>query len=154
MTQPDYDFEDTDLDDQNDDGSRVTLTRQQIRAMERDAKQARQATERATELERELAFARVGAEFTERQQKALMASVEGDLTTDSIRAAAEELGFLAPSVKTDDTAASERIANAASGSPSETTDDPLARLYRADREGGKDGILAELRARGVSVVEG
>lgn len=152
MTQ-DYDNEFED-DDQNDDGGHVTLSRSQIRAMERDAKLARSANERADSLQRELAFARVGAEFTERQQKALLASLDGDVTTESIRTAAEELGFLAPSAPAEDVAASERIASAANGAPSEDLDDPVARLHRADREGGKEGVLAELQRQGVSLVSG
>lgn len=157
MTQAyEYDVDELDSDDDSDDGSRVTLSRQQIRAMERDAKQARQANERAAQLERELAFARVGTDFTERQQKALMASIDGDVTADSLRTAAEELGFLQPrpdSVSTEQ-AATDRIANAATGSPTETGDDDLARLYRADREGGKDALLAELQRAGRTVVPG
>lgn len=155
MSQPNYD--DT-YDDQDDDGQQdqnVTLSRSQIRAMERDAKNARKATDEAAQLKRELAFARAGHDFTDKQQKALLSTVEGDLTAESIRAAAEELGFLTPAAPKPDDSATDRITAAASGSPSETTDDPLARLHRADREGGKEGVLAELRRAGlVEVVNG
>lgn len=155
MTQPDYD--DDLLDDQDDDGSRVTLTRSQIRAMERDAKEARKAREETDALRRELAFARAGGEFTERQQRALLASIDGDVTAENIRSAAEELGFIAPSPaspQAEEQGAMDRIANAASGSPEDANDDPIARLHRADREGGKEAVLAEIQRQGHVVTAG
>lgn len=159
MTEPYYDENDT--DDGNDDGQQeryVQLTRQQIRALERDAKSARKAADEAAALRRELAFARAGSDFTERQQKALLATIEGDLTPEAIREAAVELNFIAaPAV--DKAAQAEaheltRMAQPAPGSADSPDEDPIARLHRAAEEGGPEAILAELQRAGHSVVPG
>lgn len=153
MTQPYDEYDDTDQYTDDDQGSTVTLSRQQIRAMERDAKQARQAQGEADQLRRELAFARAGGNFTERQQKAVLATLDGDVTADSIRLAAEELGFLQAQPDPDgDNAAADRIAAASAGSSSEAGEDAVARLHQADREGGKDAVLAELQRQGRTIV--
>lgn len=152
MTEP-YDY-DENTDDGNDDGSDeryVQLTRQQIRAMERDAKQARKAQEELAGMKRELALTRAGiGDLTERQQKALLATIDGDVTAETARAAAEELGFVQPvaAAENDDAAAMNRMAQAAAGATDPNSEDSVARLERADREGGKEALLAQMRADG------
>lgn len=116
----------------------VTLRRDEIRSMERDAKQARQAMEQVTALQRELAFAKSGHEFSDKQQKALLSVVDGDLTPEAIRAAAAELGFAAPAGGSwdsadDDMAALDRVTAASAGSsvPPPKTPDFNAQLRAA-----------------------
>src|SRR5689334_3561983 len=98
MTEP-YGYDDATDDGDGDDGQQeryVQLTRQQIRALERDAKSARKTSDENAQLKRELAFSRAGVELTEKQQKALLANIEGDLTPEAIKAEAADLGFIAP----------------------------------------------------------
>jgi len=154
MTENFAQYDDTDIDETDDNGSDqryVQLTRQQIRAMERDAKTARASQDENAALKRELAFARTGAEFTERQQKALLASIDGDITADSLREAAVDLGFMpapAGSVEDTDAAALNRMAQGSAGASDPGSEDSIARLERAAREGGKEGLLAQIQADG------
>lgn len=161
MTEP-YGYDD-DTDAGNDDGQQderyVQLTRSQIRAMERDAKQARKFEQELGDMRRQLAFAKAGGEFTERQQKALLATIDGDLTAEAIREAAAELGFVAQSqaapeqdtVPASEAAALNRLAAAAPGTADSPDEDPIARLYRAAEEGGHEGVLAEIQRAGHNV---
>lgn len=156
MTEPDgYDDGTDDGDDDGQQERYVQLTRQQIRALERDAKSARKTTDENAQLKRELAFAKAGVELTEKQQKSVLANIDGDLTADAIKAEAAELGFIAappaPS-DTDEAKALDRIATASTGSESSPDDDPIARLTRAAEEGGQEGILAELQRAGHNVM--
>lgn len=151
MTEPNS--YDDDTIDQDDDGSEryVQLTRQQIRAMERDAKQARKATEDLAQVRRELALTRAGlGDLTPAKQKALLANIDGDITVEAARAAAEELGFVQPVADTsnDEADAMDRMAQASNGSSDPGSEDAIARLDRADREGGLEGLKAQLRADG------
>lgn len=158
MTEP-YGYDENDTDDGNDDGQQeryVQLTRQQIRALERDAKSNRKTSDENAALRRELAFAKAGVDFSERQQKALLATIEGDLTPEAIREAATELGFAAPA-PVDPAAQAEataltRMAQPAPGSADSPDEDPIARLYRAAEEGGQEAILAELQRAGHNVM--
>lgn len=55
---------------------------------------AKESTERAAQLERELAFHKAGlADLTDKQVKALSAAHDGEFTPDALKATAEELGF-------------------------------------------------------------
>jgi hypothetical protein len=155
MTEPNgYD---DDIDDDSNDG-RVTLSRQQIRQMEKDAKEARKAREEADSLRRELAFTRAGVgDLTERQQKALFATIDGDITPDAVRTAAEELGFAKPAADTAESAEQQQMqdmAQASAGAQEPGSEDDVARLLRADREGGRDAVLAELQRNGVAITPG
>jgi hypothetical protein len=150
-----YGYDENDTDDGNDDGSDeryVQLTRQQIRAMERDAKQARKAQEELAQVRQELALSKAGiGSLTERQQKALLASIDGDLTADSVRLAAEELGFVQPpaaSPQDEEAAALNRMSQASAGAADPGSEDSIAKLERAAREGGREALLAQLAADG------
>lgn len=152
MTEPyGYDENTDDTDDNGSDGF-VRLKREAIRTLERDAKTARQANERVAELERKLAFTEAGVSgLTERQQKALFATLDGDITGDSVRTAAEELGFVQPvagSAPDADQAAMDRMAQASSGATDPGSEDSIAKLERAAREGGQAALLAQIQADG------
>lgn len=158
MTEP-YGYDEDPENDQDDDSNEQTvrLTRAQIRTMERDAKSARKATEELAAVRRELALARSGlSDLTERQQKALLATIDGDLTAESARAAAEELGFVQPqaaSPAADEQQAMERMSEASSGAgPTGNNDEEskVARL-RAAAEQGPEAFYAQLQADGAAV---
>ena len=150
MTEPDYDLEDQHDDDDNEQV--VQLRRSQIRAMERDAKAARQAQKDLADARREIAFAKAGlGDLTEKQTKALLANIDGDLTADAARDTAVELGFIKPpadSAPDVERQQMEQMSQASAGAADPGGEDAIARLDRAEREGGYDGILAELRANG------
>lgn len=160
MTYPD-DAGDGYTEDENDEQQQprtINLSRDQLKTLERDAKQSRKAVEEAAELRRELAFARAGMEFTETQRKALLSVVDGEVTSDAIKAAAADLGFGQASPPPDpaagDIAALDRIGAAAAGSSSQpATEDAIALLQKADREGGRAGLLAELQRNGYTVFQ-
>ena len=154
MTEP-YQYDDSDTDDNGDNDNSneryVQLTRQQIRAMERDAKSARGLQDEVAQMKRELAFAKVGAEFTDRQQKALLATIDGDITADSLREAAVDLGFVAAPVdssQAEEQAALTRMSQASAGASDPGSEDSVARLERVAREGGKEALLAQIQADG------
>lgn len=153
---------DDQTDDDNDDGQDqryVRLTREQIRTLERDAKQARSSQEKLAALERKLALTEAGiGSLTERQQKALLATIDGDVTAESARQAAEELGFVqpAPEAATPDAEAEalNRMSQASTGSSDPSSEDPAARLERVAREGGMEALLAQIQADGHLVTPG
>ena len=160
MTYPD-DASDGYTDDENDEQQQprtINLSREQLKSLERDAKQSRKAIEEAAELRRELAFARAGMDFSETQRKALLSVVDGEVTADAIRAAAADLGFgqaaPQPDPAANDLAALDRMGAAAAGSSNQpATEDAIALLHKADREGGKAGIFAELQRNGYTVFQ-
>lgn len=154
MTEP-YGYDEDNTDDGNDDGQNeryVQLTRQQIRAMERDAKKARTLEETNTSLARELALTRAGlGDLTPAKQKALLANIDGDITADAARAAAVELGFVAApvdSAQSEEAASFDRMSQASAGATDPGSEDSVARLERVAREGGRDALLAQIQADG------
>jgi hypothetical protein len=161
MTEPyGYDNDDDSTDDNDDDSSdrQVTLRRSQIRAMERDAKAARQAQQEAENLRRELALTKAGvSDLTERQQKSVLANIDGDVTVESARAVAEELGFVKPAAaSTDDVERRqmEQMSQASAGASDPGSEDSIARLQRAAQEGGREALLAQIQADGHVVASG
>ena len=156
MTEPDYD--DTTDNDDTDSESTVTLKRSQIRALERDAKAARKANEELAQMRREIALSKAGVgDLTERQQKALLGSIDGDITAETVLEAAQELGFVKPAEDSPQEAERrqmEQMSQASAGAADPGSEDAIARLHRADAEGGKEAVLAELQRQGVQVVAG
>lgn len=74
--------------------SQVTLSREQIRTMERDAQRAREADERAEAAERQLALHQAGIPLDTDLGQFFAANYSGELSTDAIREQAEKLGIL------------------------------------------------------------
>lgn len=152
MTEPYYDENDT--GDGNDDGSEGgygRVPRAKIRAWEKAEKDAKAFADKTAQLERRLALTEAGiGSLTERQQKAILATIDGDITADAARQAAEELGFVQPAAPAQDSDAEalNRMSQASAGALDPTTEDDVSRLERADREGGYDGLIAQLRADG------
>ena len=152
MTEP-YGYDETLEDDQDSDSGEqhVRLTRAQIRTLERDAKQARKANDELAQMRRELALTRAGlGDLSAARQKALLASIDGDLTADTARAAAEELGFIQPPPPPEpdkDQAAMERMSQASAGASDPGSEDSIAKLERAAAQ-GKEALLAQIQADG------
>ena len=155
MTDLDYD----DTDDGGDEGSEVKyapVPREQVRTWEKQSKAAQEAEERAATAERRLALLEAGAgSLTERQQKALLASIDGDITADTLREAAVDLGFMQPAkdaAPDAETEALNRMSQASSGATDPNSEDSVARITRVSREGGKDALLAQIQADGHQIV--
>lgn len=153
MTEPYGYDEDNGQDDDGQDDRHVRLTRDQIRTLERDAKQARKANEELAQMKRELALTRAGlGDLSPARQKALLANIDGDITADAARAAATELGFIDAPPADDDAAALDRMSNASAGASDSAAEDSVARLHRAAAEGGQAALLAQIQADGHSIV--
>jgi len=101
-----------DDDDDPIEPATVTLKRSDIRALERKAKAAEDATAKVASLERQLAFLEAGINPTDPKLKYFTKGYDGDMTADAIKAAATEAGFLeapkAPEVPPDELAAMTR----------------------------------------------
>ncbi len=157
-TPDDYDSDDD--EDESSDGNTVTLARKQIRSMERDAKQARKATEENQRLLRELAFVKAGIDPDDPKLKYFVKGYEGEITAEAIRAAAEADGFLTAMTTNNDATAQDRLSNASAGathSAPPTTPDgieaqQIEELREADRTGGKAAVLAKIREHGHNIV--
>lgn len=152
MTAPDYD--DEDLDDGQDDDTTVNLDRKRIRSLERDAKQFRKANEELAQIKRENAFIKAGINpDTDPKLKYFMSGYDGEITAEAIRSAAETAGFLTPNTANlEQAAAADRVAAASAGTGTVAKDDPIERLRAADREGGKEAVLAQIRADGHNIL--
>ena len=156
MTEPyGYDEDPDDQDDNDSSEQHVRLTRAQIRTLERDAKTARKANDELTQTRRELALARAGvSDLTERQQRALLASIDGDVTADSVREAAVDLGFVQPPADAPaaaEQASMERMSQASAGATDPGSEDSIARLERAAAQ-GPEAFYAQIKADGGSVL--
>lgn len=81
-------------DDGDDDDVRVTVPRKQIRELEKAAKAGRDALAKAAALEREVTFRSAGIDPNDTRLKYFVKGYEGDLSAESIKAAAVEAGFL------------------------------------------------------------
>lgn len=86
------------LDDDDDDdeqgGRTVTLKRDQIRQLEKQAKAATEATARAEAAERKLAFAEAGLSLADPKMAYFVKGYDGEMTAEAITAAATTAGFL------------------------------------------------------------
>lgn len=159
MTEP-YGYDEIDTDDGNDDGSEGgygRVPRAKIRAWEAAEKASKQQAAELAEMRRTLALTQAGiGSLTERQQKALLATIDGDITAESARAAAEELGFVKPELVAEDNeaAALDRMSQASSGAADPGSEDSIAKLERAAREGGQAALLAQIQADGHLITPG
>lgn len=133
-----YDDDQDDLEPEPQPQQRRQPTEAEIRMWRRDAKKWADAEPELTKLQRENLLLRTPGlgDLSDKQMKALFATHEGDLTPDSIRATAQDLGFVAPpapEVPDEEVAAHQRIAAASSGAGA-ATPDPLAGVLDAANE--------------------
>lgn len=68
--------------------------REQMKRMERDMKALREQADAGSKATRTLEFVKAGIDVNSPQAKYFVNGYDGDLTTDAIKAAAEEAGFL------------------------------------------------------------
>lgn len=118
-------IDDDDDDDQGQGQQQAPRDNPDIRQLRKDAKRAKQLEAELADIRRERALEKAGlkrpdgSDLSERQLKALLATHEGDMTADTLRATAIELGFAAPSEEQqqldEDLAAQQRVAAAAAG---------------------------------------
>lgn len=154
MTQP-YDYDDdpqNDLDgDDQPEEKYARIPRKQIRSLEKRAKDYDAAQERIAALERRIALSDAGVSgLSERQQKALLATLDGDITAESVRTAAEELGFVQPAPDApaaQEQQAMDRMSQASAGATDPGSEDSVAALERAAQE-GPEAFYAQLAKDG------
>ena len=89
----DDDFDQHGSDDGGDE-THVRIPRANIRQLEKQANEGKAAIERATRLEREIAFRDAGISPTEDRFKYFAKGYEGEFTPEAIRAEAIRAGFL------------------------------------------------------------
>lgn len=120
------DFADDDEeDDEPQGGQQQRRENADLRQLRKDAKRAKQLENELAELRRERALEKAGLktaagnDLSERQIKALLATHEGEMTAEALRATAADLGFVPLSAEEQqlaaDLGAQERIAAAAAG---------------------------------------
>lgn len=85
---------DYDDDDEEQEPRTVTLKRDQIRQLEKQAKAATEATARAEAAERKLAFAEAGLSLADPKMAYFVKGYDGELTAAAITEAATAAGFL------------------------------------------------------------
>lgn len=100
--------DDDDLDEAEPEDRTVTLRRDQIRQLEKQAKTATEAQARAEAAERKLAFAEAGLSLSDPKMSYFVKGYDGELTAEAITEAATQAGFLGAPAP-DDTAALNRI---------------------------------------------
>ena len=137
---PDFDDND-DFDDEPEQPparQRREPTPAEIRIWRNNSRKWEEAESRLTTLERENLLLRTPglSNLTDRQMKALFATHDGELTPDSLRETAQDLGFVAPpepDVPEAEAAAHQRTINASAGSDPHQAD-PLASVLAAETQ--------------------
>lgn len=105
------------LEEQPDDDHLVRRLRNQLKESSKRAKEAEELRTKLSEFERRDAIRAAGLELNDRQVRALLASHDGELTAEDLRATAVDLGFAQDEteVPEEEQAAHERVAAAAKG---------------------------------------
>jgi len=152
---PDADDYDDDSNDETADDRQFGMTRQQLRAMEKRAKNAEEAEKRAADAERRAAFAEAGIKLSDPKMSYFVKGYDGEMTAEAITAAATDAGFLAAPETDDDSKAEldalDRVSNASAGTSSRPSgDEKIAGLYAA-ADKGRDALIAQIRADGHEV---
>ena len=130
-----------DEDDQIEDRT-VTLKRDQIRALEKQAKQATEAIARAEAAERKLGFAEAGISLTDPKMAYFVKGYDGDLSADAIKQAATDAGFLAASTSSDDQDALNRVNATEAGASTQHVSDQAAYLAEMDSAKSVEQVTA------------
>lgn len=142
-----------------DGEAQVTLKREQIRSMERDAKEART-------LRKEIAFMKAGIDTEKGVGKLAFNSYDGDFTPEAITAFAEEYGITASSGTQTDTGnpnpsrydASEeeqtgvRRLTTSGGTPDDGSEDPRSAAVKVGRQVRQERTQDDAIAAAVSVL--
>jgi hypothetical protein len=146
--------------DSDDDDKVVTLSRKQIRALEKKAKERDELAKQVETFTRNDVFKEAGIDPKDPKQQYFVKGYDGEVTVDAIRAAATEAGYLAaPEPSAEQLAqldASQRMAAASAGAtPRGAMDEATMRaeMEKAAAEGGSDAIMAVARKYGAVSTE-
>ena len=107
-------FEQTDYDDNDDDfqqPKQAQISPAELRVLRKQAKEAEDLRNRIADMERREAIRGAGLSLNPRQEKALLASHDGEINADSLKATAAELGFIAAASQEPDTPLEEQAAH-------------------------------------------
>lgn len=121
MTYDDTDFDPNTENDGNEqqETKLVTIPREQIRQLERAAREGRKAIQTLAERNRNDGLSRAGLALNETQQKAFDNAYDGDYSVESLQQFAADMGWQASGAPTEDAqdmAALDRVNAASAGS--------------------------------------
>lgn len=128
-----------------------------IKDLRRAANSKKKLEQELADIRRELAFAKAGINPEDPKMKYFVRGYDGEMSAESVRAAALEAGFLASqeaNPPADQSAAAQaRVMQASAGSIIEdnTEQAALARLEAAMEEGGMDAMLDVARQYGIPI---
>ena len=133
-------------------------TEADIRIWRRDAKKWADAEPELTKLQRENLLLRTPGlnALSERQMKALFATHDGELTPESLKATAQDLGFVAPpppEVPDAEVAAHDRLFRASAGATPAPGDSDALDAAAISQAKSQDEVMAIINARGMGVQE-
>jgi hypothetical protein len=150
--------ENLDIDDTDAPESSV------IRELREKANKADAAEKKATELQTENALLRAGLDLSDAKRKALLATHDGELTADALKATARDLGFIAdtdatppeneqPQIPADEQQQLQRIQNATSTAPaSEAQEESIQAKIAEFRANGDEAAARKwMREQGMLV---
>lgn len=140
--------DDQDIDTEDTDSQQPGWRRK----LEKDAKAGREAQEKAAGLERRLAFAEAGIKADDPKMSYFVKGYDGEINAEAIIKAATDAGFLGAAAEADnsaDLAALDKVSQASAGTASAPGDDKVAGLFDADREGGREAVLQQIRRDGL-----
>lgn len=152
MSTPDYDDTTYDTYDEPEPSNGPKQLRE---AMKRAQQAADEATARAEAAERRAAFADAGLHtLTPAQRELLNNGYKGELTSEAIKAFAQEAGFLPtdPAPEPDVSAQAQgRIAQASGTAVPVPSEQTRIQELQAAAANGKEALLAQIREHGVAV---
>lgn len=147
-------------DDDDDEKKMVTLSRAQIRNLEKRAKERDEFAKELDDRKKSDVFVEAGIDPKNTQHGYFMRGYQGEINVEAIKAAATEAGYLTPpepdAAQQAALEAQQRVANASAGAtPRGAMDEATMRaeMEKAAAEGGSDDIMAVARKYGAVSVE-
>lgn len=128
-----------------------------IKSLRRAANGKKKLEQELANAKRELAFIKAGINPDDPKMRYFVKGYEGDLTSEAVRAAALEAGFLASQDRSEQAqavqSAQERVMTAAAGAVIEDSSEAaaLARMEQAMEEGGVDAMFEVARQYGIPI---
>lgn len=128
-----------------------------IKSLRRAANGKKKLEQELANAKRELAFIKAGINPEDPKMRYFVKGYEGDLTSEAVRAAALEAGFLASQGQSDQAqavqSAQERVMTAAAGAVIEDSSEAaaIARMEQAMQEGGVDAMFEVARQYGIPI---
>lgn len=148
------------IGDENDGDKVVTLRRSEIRALEQKAKGYDALVKENEALKKTQTFAEAGIDLKDPKMGYFIKGYDGEMTVDSIRAAATEAGFIEPPQQTPEQiaqlGATQQIVAASAGAAALSAQSEAAmrsEMEAAMASGGKDAVMAVARKYGAVSTE-